>query len=166
MRLDYTYIFQILNFIVLFLVLRRYLFGPVKAYLERRERFIRERVLAAEADREHAARLRGEIESEISRAREKARGITDEARRASDQIRAEARKLATEEASLIMARAREEIGRERERALQDIRREAVDLSVAIASQAIHDALDAEGLRRLASRAAREIAGASPGGKVS
>ena len=165
MRLDYTYIFQILNFIVLFLLLRRYLFGPVKAYLERREQYIRERISAAENDREHAARLKEELESELSRARAKAREITEEARRASDQVRADARKLAAEEASRIVARAREELAREKERAFQEIRKQMVDLSVTVASQAIRDALDPETLRQVASMAARDIVEAKLGGKV-
>ncbi len=166
MRLDYTYIFQILNFIILYLLLRRYLFGPVKAYLERREQYIRGRVSAAEGDREHAARLKERLDAELSQARTKARGITEEARRASDAIRADARKLAAEEASRMLARARDELAREKERAIHDIRREAVDLSVAVASRVVRDSLDTEALRRLASAATREIVEAKLGGKVS
>ncbi|MGE5594213.1 MAG: F0F1 ATP synthase subunit B [Betaproteobacteria bacterium] len=165
MRLDYTYVFQILNFIVLFLLLRRYLFGPVKAYLDRREQYIRDRISAAENDRNHAARLREELQTELSRARAKAGEIVEQARRASEQIKAEARRMAAEEAARIMTRAREELARQREQALQEIRGQVLDISVAVASQAIRNALDREALRREASAAVRDIVKARPGTKV-
>lgn len=165
MRLNYTYVFQILNFIVLFLLLRRYFFGPVKAYLERRERYIRNTISAAENDREHAARLKEEFESELSRARAKAGEITEEARRASEQIRADARKFAAEEAARILARAREEISREKEQAFREVRKQVLDLSVAVASRAVRDALDPETLRQVASVAARDIIEAERAGEV-
>ncbi|HHY33478.1 MAG TPA: F0F1 ATP synthase subunit B [Firmicutes bacterium] len=161
MRLDYTYVFQILNFIVLFLLLRRYLFGPVKAYLDRREQYIRDRISAAENDRNHAAKLREELQTDLARARAKAGEIVEQARRASEQIKAEARRMAAEEAARIMTRAREEAARQKEQALQEIRRQAVDISVAVASKVIRSVLDREALRREASAAARDILEATP-----
>ncbi|MCR4402133.1 MAG: F0F1 ATP synthase subunit B [Firmicutes bacterium] len=171
MRLNYTYVFQILNFVILFLLLRRYFFGPVKAYLEQRERYVHDTISAAEADRTRAARLKEESQLELSRARTEAQEIVREARRASEQIQAHARKIATEEASRIVARAREEISREKEQAFREVREHVLDLSVAVASRAIRDALDPETLRQVASQAARDVisgvhASALRGGKVS
>ncbi|MEW5865562.1 MAG: ATP synthase F0 subunit B, partial [Bacillota bacterium] len=94
MRIDYTYFFQILNFVILFLLLRRYFFGPVKAYLDRREEHVRTLIASAEEDRKAASKLKDDLEREISRAQDEARDIVARARRDADAFRAEARDLA------------------------------------------------------------------------
>ncbi|MEW6228984.1 MAG: F0F1 ATP synthase subunit B [Bacillota bacterium] len=166
MRLDYTYVFQILNFVILFLLLRRYLFGPVKAYLDRREQHIRTLIASAEEDRKAASKLKDDLEREISRARDEARDIVARSRRDADAFRAEARELAAKDASLILARAREELAREKEKAIRDIRKEAVDLSLIAASRVLRESIDGETSRRIASQAIQEIVGAKVGGNVS
>lgn len=166
MRLDYTYVFQILNFVILFLLLRRYFFGPVKAYLDRREQHIRTLIASAEEDRKAASKLKDDLEREISRARDEARDIVARARRDADAFRAEARDLAAKDASLILARAREELAREKEKAIRDIRKEAVDLSLIAASRVLRESIDGEASRRIASQAIQEIVGAKVGGSVS
>lgn len=166
MRLDYTYVFQILNFVILFLLLRRYFFGPVKAYLDRREQHIRTLIASAEEDRKAASKLKDDLEREISRARDEARDIVARARRDADAFRAEARDLAAKDASLILARAREELAREKEKAIRDIRKEAVDLSLIAASRVLRESIDGEASRRIASQAIQEIVGVGVGGNVS
>lgn len=166
MRLDYTYVFQILNFVILFLLLRRYFFGPVKAYLDRREQHIRTLIASAGEDRKAASKLKDDLEREISRARDEARDIVARARRDADAFRAEARDLAAKDASLILARAREELAREKEKAIRDIRKEAVDLSLIAASRVLRESIDGEASRRIASQAIQEIVGAKVGGSVS
>lgn len=166
MRIDYTYFFQILNFVILFLLLRRYFFGPVKAYLDRREEHVRTLIASAEEDRKAASKLKDDLEREISRAQDEARDIVARARRDADAFRAEARDLAAKDASRLLARAREELAREKEKAICDIRKEAVDLSLIAASRVLRESIDDEASRRIAFQAIQEIVGVGVGGNVS
>lgn len=166
MRIDYTYFFQILNFVILFVLLRRYFFGPVKAYLDRREEHVRILIASAEEDRKAASKLKNDLEDEISRSRDEARGIVARARRDADAFRVQARDLAAKDASRILARAREELTCEKEKAIRDIHKEAVGLSLIAASRVLRESVDGEASRRIASQAIQEIVGVEVGSSVS
>ncbi|MFW6083626.1 MAG: F0F1 ATP synthase subunit B, partial [Gemmatimonadota bacterium] len=72
MQIDwFTFVAQVLNFLILVLLLRRFLYRPVLRVIEEREEGIRSRVREAEEDREGARRAaaaarerEAEIESE------------------------------------------------------------------------------------------------------
>jgi F-type H+-transporting ATPase subunit b len=53
-----------------------------------------------------------------------------------------------EEQEALLERARREIGAEKEKAILELRREAVDLSIAAASKLVESNLDTEANRRL------------------
>ena len=55
---------------------------------------------------------------------------------------------AREEYEQLLARARKEIGAEKEKAILELRREAVDLSIAAASKLVEAKLDTDANRRL------------------
>ena len=55
---------------------------------------------------------------------------------------------ARQEGEALVGRARKEIESEKERAVQALRRDAVDLSIAVASKLIETQLDSEANRRL------------------
>src|SRR6185312_12902977 len=93
-----TFLFQIVNFLVLAGVLRYWLYRPVQAMIARRQREVDAPLAAAAADRAKAGELRAEVEQQhLAAASERDRFLLEagrdaEARR--DQVVAEARRSA------------------------------------------------------------------------
>ena len=71
-----------------------------------------------------------------------------EARSAAERERAVAVEKTRQEQDQLLARARREIASERERAILDLRREAVDLSLAAAAKLVGLVLDAKSDREI------------------
>jgi len=71
-----------------------------------------------------------------------------EARQLAEKERAVALERTKQEQEEALARARREIAAERDRAITDLRREAVDLSLAAASKLVEKRLDSETDRKL------------------
>ena len=76
-------------------------------------------------------------------AKAQAHGIVAEARQLAEKERAVAMEKTKQEQEELLARARREIAAERDRAVADLRREAVDLSLAAASKLVGKRLDSE-----------------------
>ena len=79
----------------------------------------------------------------IGKARMEADAILSEARTDSVKIREELRDLAQQQAQAITRNAQQQIQLERDRTISELRREAVDLSVMIASKLIRRNLTKE-----------------------
>ncbi|MCU0621161.1 MAG: hypothetical protein MUC69_06645, partial [Gemmatimonadales bacterium] len=84
----------------------------------------------------------------MTEARGSAQALLAEAKQQADRTRSEAVEKTKAEQDEMLARARREIGAERERAIADLRREAVDLSLAAAAKLVGQRLDSDADRRL------------------
>ena len=84
----------------------------------------------------------------IGEAKTQAHGIIVEARGIAEKERALAMEKTRQEQEELLERARREIRDERDRAVAELRREAVDLSLAAASRLIERRLDGETDRKL------------------
>ena len=84
----------------------------------------------------------------IADAKAQSHGLVLEARQLAEKERAVAMEKTKQEQEELLARARREIGAERDRAVADLRREAVDLSLAAASKLVGQRLDGEADRKI------------------
>lgn len=116
------------NLVLLFLILKRFLFGPVKKVLAQREKEINDQYDNAKAAEEEAAKSREEWENRLSTADSKAEEIlttaTENAKNRSDAILSEAK----EKAEGIIRNAENEAQLERKKAADGIKREIVEVS--------------------------------------
>jgi len=112
------------------------------------KRFAWPAILGAVEAREQAAALLAEHQKLIGDAQSRAHGMIVEARGIAEKERALAMEKTRQEQEDLLARARREIGAERDRAVAELRREAVDLSLAAASRLIEKRLDGETDRKL------------------
>jgi F-type H+-transporting ATPase subunit b len=134
--IDATFIAQVINFIVLFVLLRWLVYPSLlKILAERRERVSRA-LAEAEAQREEAVRLKEQHLAELQGARAEAQAVIDRAQRvAGEQARAlleEARAQAERQRQAVA----EEIARERDAAIADLRNEVADLVIAATSKLV------------------------------
>ncbi len=143
MSLDLTFIGQIIVFLALVFLLRKYLYGPLNDLLEARAKRIAEGLAAADAGRDAKARAEAEIKAQLAEARQKAQEIVSAAERRAAEINEEAVNKARTDAQQIVDAAREEVGAEVEKARQALRREVADLAVLAAERVLEDELDAK-----------------------
>jgi F-type H+-transporting ATPase subunit b len=155
-----------LIFLLLFLVLRRWAWGPIIGALEAREKRIQETLDGAARDRSEAERLLGEHRQILDESRDQAQQILVDTRKAAESLRAEMLEAARGQKDQIVASAREDIERERDQALDVLRREAVDLSISAAGRVLRKEVDSKENRRIVEQYLEDLAAEEKGGEAS
>ena len=128
------YIWTIATFLVLAGLLAKFAWKPLIAALEARQDAIRKSLDEARQARQELERLNVESQRILAQARTEAESILTATRSDANQFREELKQKARAEAAGIVKNAEKQIELETARALQQIRQEAVDLSVTIASK--------------------------------
>jgi F-type H+-transporting ATPase subunit b len=150
------FIWTILTFLVLLTLLAKFAWGPLLQALESRQDSIRKSLDDAHKAKQELERLHQESAQIIRQARVEADGIITRSRGDAERLREEMRQKARGEADAIVKNAERQIQLETTRALQQIRTEAVDLSVMIASKIIQRNLSKEDNERLIDEALRQV----------
>jgi F-type H+-transporting ATPase subunit b len=135
-------------FIVLLIVLGRFVFPKITAAVEAREKALEDAIEAAKRDREEAAGILAEHKRQIDEARVEAQKIIVEGRHAGEKLRAQMVEETQQQQQQMLERARAEIEREKEHAIADLRREAIELAIAGAGKVIEKNLDDQSNRKI------------------
>jgi F-type H+-transporting ATPase subunit b len=143
-------------FVVLLVVLKKLAWGPLLDGLQQREKFIRESLERAKADREAAEARLAEYTQKLRDAREEASGIVNEGRRDADALKQRLEVEARGEADKIVERARREIEIAKRTAVQEIYAVAGRLATEAASKIVRRELKAEDHQRLIDESIREL----------
>ncbi|HEX6435229.1 MAG TPA: F0F1 ATP synthase subunit B [Gemmatimonadales bacterium] len=141
-------IWTVVVFVALLLILRKFAWPALLGAVEARERALEEQLAEAERSRAEAARLLAQHEKLIAEGRASAHALLAEARDAAEKERALAMEKTRQEQEELLERARRDIAAERDRAVADLRREAVDLSLAAASKLLGERMNSENDRRI------------------
>jgi F-type H+-transporting ATPase subunit b len=152
------FIWTIVTFLVLLGLLAKFAWGPLLKALETRQNSIRKSLDDAQQAKQELERLNTESAQIIARARHDADAIITQSRSDGDRLREEIRQKARAEADLIVKNAERQIQLETSRALAQIRHEAVELSVMIASKIIQRNLTKEDNEKLIDEALRQVQG--------
>jgi F-type H+-transporting ATPase subunit b len=152
------FIWTILTFLVLVALLAKFAWRPLLEALESRQEGIRKALDDAQLAKQELERLEQESAQIMRRARADAEALITQTRADADRLREEMRQKARTEADGIVRNAERQIQLETARALQQIRHEAVDLSVMIASRIIQRNLSKEDNERLIEDTLREVGG--------
>jgi F-type H+-transporting ATPase subunit b len=155
------YVWTIITFLVLLVVFNKLAWQPLKGVLRTREDLIRKSLDDAQKARQELERLHVESQRILTEARVQAEKILSETRSDANRLRDELKQKAQTEASGIVKNAERQIEMETARALQQIRTEAVDLSVALASKLLARNLTKEDNERLIEDTFREIEARKP-----
>jgi F-type H+-transporting ATPase subunit b len=150
------FIWTIVTFLVLLALLARFAWRPLLEALEKRQESIRKSLDDARKAKEELERLQQESAQIIREARVEADAIIVRSRADAERLREEIRQKAREESEGIVRNAERQIQLETTRALQQIRHEAVDLSVMIASKIIQRNLSKEDNERLIDEALKQV----------
>ncbi len=128
------YFWTLFTFLALVVLLKKFAWTPLLKALEERRASIEKSVEDAKRATAELQRVQEESARLMAEARTEAAGIVTRSRADADRFREEMRKKAIEDAQVIVKSAEKEIQLETARAIAQLRTEAVDLSVAIASK--------------------------------
>ena len=128
------YIWTIATFLVLAGLLAKFAWKPLLAALAARQDAIRKSLDEARQAKTELERLNAESARILAHARTEAEAILTATRSDATQFREELKQQARADAAAIVKNAEKQVELEKTRALQEIRQEAVNLSVTIASK--------------------------------
>jgi len=138
----------LLNFLIIFVVLRVWVYKPVVNLLDQRKDRIAKSLEDARVAEEARANAEAEAGKIIAAAQaERAKTVAEASERA-HQAAAEIRKAADEEKARIIAQAREDAEQEKVRVLGDVRGQVVTLAMAAANKVIGASLDKQSQQSL------------------
>jgi F-type H+-transporting ATPase subunit b len=147
----------VVNFIILFVLLRLFLYKPVMKMLDERTKRTKEGMELAEATKKEYEQAKGEVQKQIEKGRQEAQAIIAQAMQVGERLKEESRQEATKQAQVIVDRTRAELETERDKIVGDLRREFVDIAISAAEKVIKETLDKEKHRKLIEETLKESA---------
>lgn len=143
-----TVLATIINFGILYVILRRFLFKPVTETISSREEEIKSRIARAEDNEKRAELLKLENEEKLKNARLEGKAIVEDFKSRAQNVSDEIIVKAKEDAEFIVERARADAERERDKAAEELKIQAVDLAILLSSKALEKTIDEQEHRRL------------------
>ena len=143
LNLDWNVIFQIINIIVFFLLLKKFLFKPVTEIMEKRENLIRSQMEEAEDSRKKANELKAEYQAQLEGVKDEAAAILKDAKARGEKEYEVLLANAGRDAQKLINDAQESARIEREKAVQGAKGEIAALAIAAASKVAEKNIKAE-----------------------
>ena len=126
----WTIAFSIINILVLFLFLKKFLFGRIQNIMDQRAAAVQADLDQAKASKEEAHQLRQQYEDTLSGAKQEASTII-----------ANARTAAKGQGNQITEQAQQEVDAERQNTLAGAQKEIADLALAAAAKLVEGKMD-------------------------
>ena len=128
-------------FLSLLAILWKFAWGPILKAVQDREDGIQSTLDQAANERGEAAKLLAEHRQQMADARRQAQQMIAEGKEAGERVRKGIEEKARAEGDAMIERARESIEREKDAALEELRKESVDLALAAAAKLVQGSLD-------------------------
>lgn len=132
----FTMIFAWINLLILYLILRKLLFKPVKKMIDSRQKEIDDMYSDAETSKANAAEMKAEYEQKLEHANEESEEILKRAVRRAQLREEEILKEANVKAERTLERAQEQVELEKKRAINEVKDEVSEMAIGIASAVI------------------------------
>jgi F-type H+-transporting ATPase subunit b len=148
---------QVVLFVLVYLILRRYAFKPIVDMFEERRRRIEEGQLNAEKIKQQLAMAQQRYEEILAKASAEAQRLLEEVRMSSERLAEQKRQEAIAEAERIGQKAQESIQLERERVMAEVKHELGRLVVDATEKVTGKVLTPSDQQRLNEETARQLA---------
>ena len=135
--------FLALNVFILFAVMSYFLFNPVRDMLKKRKERIENDIETAKQNKEDALALKSEYEAKLKEADKEVEKILSEARKKALKKEETMIAEAKEEAARIIARAQNEIELEQKRAMDDMKKEMIQIASMMAGKIVTQSMNIE-----------------------
>src|SRR3974377_1436791 len=147
---------QVVLFVIVYLVLKRYAFRPVIAMLEERRRRIEEGQINAENIKKQLAEAQAKYEEILAKANAEAPRVLEEVRASGDRLAEQKRQEAITGAEQITLKAQEAMALERERIMAELHQEVGRLVVDTTVRVTGKGVPPQDHQRINEEAARQI----------
>lgn len=147
---------QIVNFIVLLLILRKFVYGPLMKLLDKRREQIETNMKQAKEVEERYQSFQVEHAERIKESKAESATILNDAKRAAEVLKAETLAATQQEADKLLARTQDEIARQKEQMFADLKKEVGSLVIVAAEKILGKEIDAKTQAKLIDEAAGEV----------
>ncbi|MGN7359265.1 F0F1 ATP synthase subunit B [Paenibacillus sp. SAF-054] len=135
MSINYaSFILALIAFVILYLLLNKYAFGPLFSIMEKRRELVLQQMNEASQTRDQAVAYVEEQKQALEAARKEAYEIIEQSKQTSNKQADQLMAQAKEEAARIKEEAVRDIASEKNKAVQELRNEVGAVSVKIASK--------------------------------
>lgn len=141
LKLDAGIIYNIINILVFFLFLKKFLFKPVTEIMEKRKSTIETSLQDADDRKAEAYKLKSDYEEELKHAGEQATVIVKEARERADVEYNKKMDVAKEDAAKVMEQANITIELERKKSMESAQAEIAGIAMLAAAKVIGKNVD-------------------------
>ena len=135
-KIDINLVFTIINLLVLYLLMKKFLFGPIIKVMDVRKAMIDQQFAGAKEQEDQAKALKEQYEGALKSAREESFQIMEQARK---EAKAQADKTVEDtqaKVSSMLAKAQEDINTERENAMRQMKDDVASLAMEAAGKII------------------------------
>lgn len=147
---------QVFLFIVVYVILSKFAFGPVLAMLNERRNRIEEGQLNAEKIKKQLVESELRYQEALRRANDEATRLIEEARASSEAITQRQLQQAIKDAEGIIVKANESIASERNKMVAEVKKEMVNLVVHTTAKVAGKVLTSDDQKRLSDETTREL----------
>lgn len=147
---------SIVNFFILFFLLRKFAYRPILGMLEKREKMIADSVERSQALEQAAKDLDARRSAELKQVRVEASKVLEQAQQTAGLLKAEAVAAAKAEAARLMDATKAELKAEREALYRRVKAEVADLVVAATEKILDEKLTADADRKLVERTLEKV----------
>jgi len=135
------FFWQLLIFVGLILILKKFAWKPILDTLNERENSIKESLESAQKAKDEFSKIKADNEKILSSAKKERDFIISDAKKTGREIIEDSKNIAKSESEKIIENARESITQEKDLILKDLKSQVVDLSVEIASKILKKELN-------------------------
>src|SRR5437660_920249 len=153
----WLFLSQVISFVIVALLLRRFAYKPILAVLEERRQRIEQGLLNAELIKKQLAEAEQRYAEILTKANADAQKMIDEAHASSAHLAERKEEEAIAAAEQIIAKAREASAIEHERTMEALKRELGRLVVDTTAKVTGKVLTSDDQKRLQEEAARQLA---------
>lgn len=139
----WTALFCLVNMIITFTVLKKFLFKPVLKMIDDRQKEIDDTYASINAAKAEADSLRQSYTEKLAAANTESEQIVRSATKKAQQREEEILQEAQAKAARTMERAQEQIELEKKQAMQDLKSQVSDIAVDIASAVLEEDVDSK-----------------------
>lgn len=136
LRLDMNLVYEIINLVVLYFLLRHFLIRPVTEIMEKRRKVIQEGLQNAQDAQNDAMKMKQEYKEALKGARQESAELIEQAR---SDAKTEYERIvseAGEKAANLIESAKESVRLEREKTMKELRSQIAGLAVASAEKIV------------------------------
>lgn len=151
-----TIFWSIIVFVILVIVLWRFVLKPVNNMITKRQEEIREKIDDADRKSLEASSYLEDQKKNIDQARLEAKKIIDEGKEAARKIKDEIESRASDKSKLMLEGALAEIRSEKDRSINEVRDEMVDIALSASAKMISKSLSEEDHKKLIEESLKDL----------